>query len=183
MYLPIATPPVKVTRSTCGLVISSSAISRGSPVTTLSISGGRPASYRMSANRMAEKGTFSEGLSTMRLLVATLGTTLCATWLAGWLKGVMAVITPSSGARCVKTRRFLPWCVRSQLKIWPSSLSTSLAPNRNTSLTRPASYSASFMHSPASALMSAATSSTRRALMAAARFRMAARSKRVSVGR
>jgi hypothetical protein len=80
MYLPIATPPVKVTRSTCGWVMSSSAISRGSPVTTLSISGGRPASYRMSANRMAENGTFSEGLSTMRLLVATLGTTLCATW-------------------------------------------------------------------------------------------------------
>jgi hypothetical protein len=97
MYLPIATPPVKVTRSTCGFVSSSSAISRGSPVTTLSISGGRPASYRMSANSRADSGTFSEGLSTIRLLVATLGTTLCATWFIGWLNGVIAVITPSSG--------------------------------------------------------------------------------------
>ena len=37
----------------------------------------------------------------MRLLVATEGTTLCATWFIGWLKGVMAVMTPSSGSRCV----------------------------------------------------------------------------------
>ena len=139
MYLPIATPPVKVIRSTCSFVISSSAISRGSPVTTLNISGGRPASYNMSASRMAENGTFSDGLSTMRLLVTMLGITLCATWFIGWLNGVIAQITPSKGERCVNTRRFLPWWVRSQLKICPSSLSTSLAPNRNTSLTRPAS--------------------------------------------
>ncbi len=108
MYLPMATPPVKVTSSTCSLVISSSAISRGSPVSTLNISGGRPASYRMSASRMAENGTFSDGLSTMRLFVAMLGMTLCATWFIGWLNGVMALITPSSGERCVNTRRFLP---------------------------------------------------------------------------
>ena len=101
MYLPMETPPVKVTRSTCGLVINSSAISRGSPVTTDSISGGRPASYSRSANSRAESGTFSEGLSTMRVLVAIEGTTLCATWFIGWLKGVMAVMTPSSGSRWV----------------------------------------------------------------------------------
>jgi hypothetical protein len=62
MYLPMATPPVKVIRSTAGFVSSSSAISRGSPVTTLSISGGRPASYRMSANSRADSGTFSRRL-------------------------------------------------------------------------------------------------------------------------
>ena len=38
MYLPTATPPVKVTRSTSGLVSISSAISCGSPVTTENIS-------------------------------------------------------------------------------------------------------------------------------------------------
>ena len=97
----MATPPVKVTRSTWGWVISSSAISAGSPVMMLSISGGRPAWYRMSAKKIAENGTFSEGLSTMRLLVAMLGTTLCATWFIGWLNGVMAVITPSRGERWV----------------------------------------------------------------------------------
>jgi translation elongation factor EF-1alpha len=52
--------------------ISSSAISRGSPVTTLSISGGSPASYSMSASLSADSGTFSDGLSTIRLLVAML---------------------------------------------------------------------------------------------------------------
>ena len=37
----------------------------------------------------------------MRLLVATAGTTLCATWFIGWLNGVIAVMTPSSGSRWV----------------------------------------------------------------------------------
>ena len=37
----------------------------------------------------------------MRLLVAMLGMTLCATWFIGWLNGVMAVITPSNGERWV----------------------------------------------------------------------------------
>ncbi len=79
IYLPIATPPVKVIKSTFGLVINSSAISEGAPVTTLNISGGRPASYKISASNMAEKGTFSDGFKTIRLFVAILGTTLCAT--------------------------------------------------------------------------------------------------------
>jgi hypothetical protein len=35
----------------------------------------------------------------MRLLVAIDGATLCATWFIGWLKGVIAEITPSSGSR------------------------------------------------------------------------------------
>ena len=42
MYLPTATPPVNVTRSTSGLVSISSAISRGSPVTTANIAGRQP---------------------------------------------------------------------------------------------------------------------------------------------
>ena len=37
----------------------------------------------------------------MRLLVAMLGMILCATWFIGWLNGVMALITPSSGERWV----------------------------------------------------------------------------------
>ena len=77
MYLPTATPPVNVTRSTSGLVSISSAISRGSPVTTENISGGSPASYRMSASRSAVSGVFSVGLSTMRLFDAIDGATLC----------------------------------------------------------------------------------------------------------
>ena len=83
MYLPMATPPVKVIRSTAGWVSSSSAISRGSPVITDNMAGGSPASYSRSANSSADSGTFSLGLSTMRLLVATEGTTLWATWFIG----------------------------------------------------------------------------------------------------
>ena len=101
MYLPTAMPPVKVTRSTSGLVSISSAISFGSPVTTENIGGGNPASYRMSASTRAESGVFSVGFSTMRLLVAIAGATLCATWFSGWLNGVIAEITPSSGSRSV----------------------------------------------------------------------------------
>ena len=40
----LGTPPVNVTRSMSGFVSISSAISRGSPVTTENISGGSPAS-------------------------------------------------------------------------------------------------------------------------------------------
>src|SRR5882757_10140953 len=98
MYLPTDTPPVKVTRSTAGLVSSSSAISAGSPVSTESIGGGSPASYRTSASANAVSGVFSLGLSTTRLLVATAGATLWITWLSGWLNGVIAVMAPSSGS-------------------------------------------------------------------------------------
>jgi hypothetical protein len=93
----------------------------------------------MSARKKADSGTFSEGLSTMRLLVAMLGTTLCATWFIGWLKGVIAVITPSSGSRSVMTLRFLPCGVRSQENTCPSSRSASFAPKVSTSATRPIS--------------------------------------------
>ncbi|MNQ87289.1 hypothetical protein D3C85_1025070 [compost metagenome] len=101
MYLPMGTPPVKVTRSTSALVSSSSAISFGSPVSTDSICGGSPASYRMSASRKAVSGVFSLGFSTMRLLVAMAGATLWITWFSGWLNGVMAVMAPKSGSRIV----------------------------------------------------------------------------------
>ena len=101
MYLPIGTPPVKVTRSISGLVSSSSAISRGSPVSTESISGGSPASYSTSASTYAASGVFSLGLTTIRLLVATAGATLWITWFSGWLNGVIALIAPSSGSRSV----------------------------------------------------------------------------------
>ena len=117
----------------------SSAISFGSPVITLSIGGGSPASYSTSASSSAASGVFSVGLSTMRLLVATDGATLWITWFSGWLNGVMAVITPSSGSRIVCTRRCLPWCVRSQEKLWPSSTSACWAANSSTSQARPTS--------------------------------------------
>ncbi len=55
----------------------------------------------MSARSIAESGVFSVGFSTIRLLVATDGATLCVTWFSGWLNGVIAEIAPSSGSRIV----------------------------------------------------------------------------------
>ena len=44
----------------------------------------------MSASSSADSGVFSVGFSTIRLLVAIDGATLCATWFSGWLNGVIA---------------------------------------------------------------------------------------------
>ena len=98
---------MKVIRSIFGLAIISSPMSFGHPVTTDSICGGRPASYRMSASSRAVIGVSSVGLTTMQLLVAMAGATLCDTMLSGWLNGVMAEIAVS-GSRVVKIFRALP---------------------------------------------------------------------------
>ena len=112
----------------------------------------------------------------MRLLLATLGTTLCATWFIGWLNGVIAVMTPSSGSRVVMTLRRLPCGVRSHENTWPSSRSASLAPNPSTSATRPISYRLSCLERPDSRVMRSDASSVRSRSSAAARCRIAARS-------
>ena len=93
----------------------------------------------MSARRSAVRGVFSVGFSTIRLLVAIAGATLCATWFSGWLNGVIAEIAPSKGSRSVYTLRFLPCGVRSQEKICPSSASAALPANTKTSQARPTS--------------------------------------------
>jgi hypothetical protein len=82
-------------------VSSSSAISRGSPVSTESISRRQAGLVEDVGEQQADSGVFSLGLSTMRLLVATAGATLWITWFSGWLNGVIAEITPSSGSRSV----------------------------------------------------------------------------------
>jgi hypothetical protein len=72
-----------------GLVINSSAISRGSPGDTDSISGGRPACT--AGRRTCRSGTLlRDGFNTMRLLVAMDGNDLVRfTWfIGGRLKGV-----------------------------------------------------------------------------------------------
>ena len=108
----------------------------------------------------------------MRLLVATDGATLWITWFSGWLKGVIALITPIIGSRMVCTRRLLPWCVRSQAKLWPSSTSACCAENSSTSDARPTSYSVSLMHRPDSSVISRAISCSRDAMMSPAFIRI-----------
>src|ERR1700754_299645 len=68
MYLPTFTDPVKVIRSQSGSVIMASPMVDGLPVTTDSISGGRPASYSTSASASAVSGVSSVGLSTTRVI-------------------------------------------------------------------------------------------------------------------
>ena len=126
----------------------------------------------MSASAKAASGVFSVGLSTMRLFVATLGATLWITWFSGWLKGVIALITPCSGSRSVYTLRDLPWCVRSQENTCPSSTSAWLAANSSTSEARPTSYIESFRHSPDSSVISRAILSRREAMISPARIRI-----------
>ena len=55
----------------------------------------------MSASSSAVSGVFSVGFSTMRLLVAIAGATLCATLFSGWLNGVIAEIAAERLARGV----------------------------------------------------------------------------------
>ena len=128
MYLPMATPPVKVIRSTCSLVSSSSAISFGSPVTTDSISGAARLVKKVSEQN-GGNGTFSEGLSTMRLLLRR-----SAPPVRHLIHRVVERRDRRDHAEQGRALRidapFLPWCVRSQLKTCPSSLSTSLAPKQ-----------------------------------------------------
>ena len=81
---------------------------------------------------MAVSGVSSVGLHTTQLLVAIAGATLCATMLSGWLKGVIAEMTPT-GSRLVKILRALPCGVRSQEKIWPSSRMASWPASEKTS--------------------------------------------------
>jgi hypothetical protein len=92
----------------------------------------------MSASSSAVSGVFSDGFSTILLLVAIEGATLCATWFSGWLKGVIAEIAVS-GSRWVKMRRFLPCGLMSQEKACPSSRMQSWADRLKTSKARPTS--------------------------------------------
>jgi hypothetical protein len=88
------------------------------------------------------------------------------------LNGVIAAITPIIGSRIVCTRRCLPWCVRSQAKLCPSSTSACCAENSSTSLARPTSYKVSLMHRPDSSVISRASSSRREAMMSPAFIRI-----------
>jgi len=64
------------------------------PWTTEIKPGGNPASSKAAANRLAVWGVLLEGLSTTALPAAMAGATLCATVLAGALKGCNGTYDP-----------------------------------------------------------------------------------------
>ena len=120
IYFPTPTLPVNVIKSILGFWIISNPISSGQPVTTENISGGKPASYNISANNIAVIGVNSVCLQTVQLLVAIEGAILCATIFKGWLKGVIAEIAVR-GSRIVKIFLAFPCGVKSHENISPSS--------------------------------------------------------------
>ena len=136
--LPGPVPPVKVTRSTRGSRTSASVIVLRSPTNVLSIAGGSPASYSSSVRRIATSGVLLDGLSSTGTPAAIAGASLCATWLSGWLNGVIAATRPS-GSRIVKIFRAGPFFAASQEKMLSSSRNASAAANLNTSCARPTS--------------------------------------------
>ena len=109
---------------------------------------------------IADSGVFSDGLRMIGVPQAIAGASLCATWLRGWLNGVIAA-ADRSGSRVVKILRALPCGVMSQEKICPSSFSASMAANWSTSWERPTSYRVSRMQSPVSLRIRSANSSAR----------------------
>ena len=78
---------------------------------------GTPASCMTSAHRMALKGEYSEGLSTMVQPAASAGITLAATWFMGQFHGVMRAQTPTGSC----TRRVVPRN-SSNLKVFNTSI-------------------------------------------------------------
>ena len=87
---------------------------------TENISGGRPASYKISASSIAVIGVNSVCLHTIQLFVAIEGAILCATIFKGWLNGVIAEIAVR-GSLIVNIFLAFPCGVKSQENISPSS--------------------------------------------------------------
>ena len=143
------------------------AISAGSPVTICTASCGQPALVPAHpASQSAASGARSDGLSTIGAPAAIAGATLCATWLSGWLNGVMAAARPT-GSRCVTARRARPSAVTSHANTSPSSRSASIAAKRKTSRARCTSWRVSRRLRPDSDVISAATRSPSSAMRSA----------------
>ena len=83
MARPVATPPVKDTRSTRGSLVSSGPTSAPAPVTRLATPAGSPASVSVSISKIAVDGVSSAGLSTKLFPASRAGATFQATWSRG----------------------------------------------------------------------------------------------------
>ncbi len=105
------------------------------------------------------------GLRTIELPEAIAGASLCAARLSGKLNGLIAAIGPIGKRRVMPTRSFDD-AMRSSGMTSPVIRSASSAPSRNVRTARSTSTSASRIGLPASAAMSA-PSSSRRALIPA----------------
>ena len=92
---------------TVGLAHISAPIAAGSPVTTLSTPGGKPARWASSASANADSGVASAGLITTVQPAASAGATLRVIIDDGKFHGVIAAQTPT-GSLTTTRRRSLP---------------------------------------------------------------------------
>ena len=96
----VSGPPVKLTRSTSGWLVSARPHGSPCPVTTLNTPGGKPASSNTRANSSIGAEACSEALSTTVLPAASAGPILTATRNSCEFHGTTAATTPS-GSRSV----------------------------------------------------------------------------------
>src|SRR5580704_8242335 len=97
--MPPRVEPVKDTIATSGCEAIAAPTVGPSPLIKLKTPGGSPASWRISANRYAESGAISLGLSTIVQPAATAGATLQTIWFMGQFQGVMSPQTPIGSLR------------------------------------------------------------------------------------
>ena len=94
MTRPVAVPPVKDTMRTPGCCTSGLPMRDPSPVTTLRMPGGTPASSAMRPSSRAGDDVTSDGLRMTALPAASAGATFCASMVSGEFHGVIASTTP-----------------------------------------------------------------------------------------
>ncbi len=128
----------------------------------LTAPSGRPASATISPTVSIVSGSLDGGLSTIEQPAAIAGDSLWAARLSGKLNGEIAATGPT-GKRRVTPTRPRDEGIRSSGIVSPIIRSASSAPSRNVRTHRSTSTNASRMGLPASAQMSAASSSRRAA--------------------
>ena len=126
----------------------------------LTIPSGTPAASMISPTVSITRGSLDGGLSTIGLPDAMAGAILWTARLSGKLNGLMPAIGPIGNRRVMPTRSLLAG-IRSSGITSPTIRSASSAPSLNVSTARSTSTRASRIGLPASAAMSAPSSSRR----------------------
>mmetsp|Transcript_97191 Transcript_97191/g.253258 ORF Transcript_97191/g.253258 Transcript_97191/m.253258 type:complete len:217 (-) Transcript_97191:479-1129(-) len=91
---PVATPPVKSTRSTSGFRARALPATGPVPGSTWTVPGGNPASPRISPSRSTVSGASKGGFTTTQLPAASATATFFVAISKGWFQGVMRPQTP-----------------------------------------------------------------------------------------
>ena len=131
----------------------------------LTAPAGTPASATISPTVNIVSGSFDGGLRTIEQPAAIAGASLCATRLSGKLNGEIAATGPIGNRRVTPIRPFEAG-IRSSGIVSPTIRSASSAPSRKVMIARSTSTRESRIGLPASAQISAPSSSRRAAIPA-----------------